>query len=38
MRVWTERLAHDIGLGFGEENLGADGAADLREAAEGKKG
>lgn len=35
MNIWADRLAHDIDLGYGEENLGADDAADIREAVEG---
>lgn len=35
MNITAERLAHDIDLGYGEENMGADDAADIREAVEG---
>ena len=35
MNIMADKLAHAIDVGYGEENLGADDAAEIREAADG---
>lgn len=35
LSITADKLAHAVDVGYGEENLGADDAAEIREAADG---